>query len=363
MANTKPATLDPLLPVDRPSWKMFPKLGTDGPQPLPRPVGLAEDFEKWMQGWSWSWGKGGKQAQRDGVREHRVGANQGNLKPPGQAATSPCKDYIARHSIQSTPSSLPAPSPSTSHLSPPFYRIHSASPGPACSRFPALMTPPSPTPSHSPAACFSPSSSASSSSSSDSSTGSPLFTTEYFEARRSSKGGYGAFALDDIEEGTVVLKEKALFKASFVEVFSKLEGLTCEERREYRTLHGYEAMSHCRDLAIYKTNRFDTPGGKGGIFLRSSRFNHACHPYATCKYLYSASDDCITFTACKPIQKNQEITISYTNTPSQLPGNYGFYCDCPACPTEQEARRLARFLQGPRQRAQESCTVSAISTG
>lgn len=92
--------------------------------------------------------------------------------------------------------------------------------------------------------------------------------------------------------------------------------------------------------------RFETTEGKGGIFVKSSRFNHACHPHATCKYGYTSYDDTLTFTACQSIQKGQEITISYTTNPSQLMDNYGFYCDCSGCPDPKDAARTARKLRG-----------------
>ena len=53
--------------------------------------------------------------------------------------------------------------------------------------------------------------------------------------------------------------EKPLFRAKFMEVFVELEKLTREQRREYRTLHGYSGLSPTKDLAIYKTNRYVDP--------------------------------------------------------------------------------------------------------
>jgi len=142
--------------------------------------------------------------------------------------------------------------------------------------------------------------------------------------------------------------EKPLFRAKFMEVFVELEKLTREQRSEYRTLHGYSGLSPTKDLAIYKTNRFETSGGKGGIFIKSSRFNHACHPHATCSYRYDEATEMIVFTACNPIKKDQEITISYTTNPCQLMDNYGFYCDCPKCPPPKLAKKQAKVLRGPR---------------
>ncbi|KAH7327357.1 hypothetical protein BKA65DRAFT_566787, partial [Rhexocercosporidium sp. MPI-PUGE-AT-0058] len=125
----------------------------------------------------------------------------------------------------------------------------------------------------------------------------------------------------------------------FMEVFVELEKLRSEQRREYKTLYGHMALSNSPELAIFKTNRFETCGGKGGIFIKSSRFNHACHPYAACSYRYDESTDTLIFTACNPIKAGEEITISYTTNPTQLMDNYGFYCDCPGCPKPKVAAK------------------------
>lgn len=83
----------------------------------------------------------------------------------------------------------------------------------------------------------------------------PLFVTEFFEVRRSPKGGYGAFATKDIEVGTVIMSEKPLFRAISGEVFYKYENLATEQREEYRSLHGWSGLGLPRLLAIFKTNR------------------------------------------------------------------------------------------------------------
>ncbi|PMD51111.1 uncharacterized protein K444DRAFT_480926, partial [Hyaloscypha bicolor E] len=117
-----------------------------------------------------------------------------------------------------------------------------------------------------------------------------------------------------------------------IEVFYKYEALSLEEREEYRSLFGWKGVSEYQVLAIFKTNRFETSDGKGGIFLKSSRFNHACHPFSTCTYKYNSAQDRLIVKSLSPIAKGEEITISYCDAPSTLYDNYGFYCDCKACP-------------------------------
>jgi hypothetical protein len=118
---------------------------------------------------------------------------------------------------------------------------------------------PSPPPTLTPSSS---SSSSSTSSSFKSSTTSyevpPLFTTDYFEVRKSSKGGYGAFAIKDIEKSTVIVAEEPLFQATYGEVFYKYESLPIEKRAEYRSLVGWKGTSDFEILAIFRTNRFVT---------------------------------------------------------------------------------------------------------
>ncbi|KAL5327843.1 hypothetical protein ACEPPN_005549 [Leptodophora sp. 'Broadleaf-Isolate-01'] len=321
---------------------MFPTIiETAVPGSLEHPLGLAEDFDTWMEVrriWTWYRKSRGsttsKAKQTDGE-----GSLQRLPDPPVCGTTNPRRAFL--DSV--TESRLLTPSSSNSSI----LSNNSDS------------TPPSSS-STSPASSFSESFSAHTplSTSSPSSTLTPiphypspandiLYSTEYFEVRRSEKGGYGAFATKDIEKEIIVMTEKPLFRATFMEVFVELEKLTKEQRREYRTLHGHMRLSNSEDLAIYKTNRFETCGGKGGIFIKSSRFNHACHPHATCTYRYDESTDTLIFTACNPINKGDEMTISYTSNASQLMDNYGFYCDCSGCPRPKVAAKQARRLRGP----------------
>jgi hypothetical protein len=92
---------------------------------------------------------------------------------------------------------------------------------------------------------------------------------------------------------------------------------------------------------------FETGGATGGIFLKSSRFNHACHPYARCTYKYDEENDCLNTTTMYNISKGEEITISYSADSTSLYSNYGFRCDCPMCPDPKKAERDERMRRGP----------------
>ncbi len=82
----------------------------------------------------------------------------------------------------------------------------------------------------------------------------------------------------------------------------------------------------------------------GGIFLNSSRFNHACHPYATCTYSYNEKKKQLIIKTKSDIAERTELTISY-GPAALMYGNYGFHCDCEGCPppevqaAEEQERR------------------------
>ncbi|KHJ36037.1 hypothetical protein EV44_g3469 [Erysiphe necator] len=159
-----------------------------------------------------------------------------------------------------------------------------------------------------------------------------LFDNDIFEVRKTLHKGFGAFATRDIDEGAIILTEKPLMKAENMTIYYEFEKLSYQQRQEYCNLAFWEKLGPA-PIAIFKTNRFEITRAIGGIFPKSSRFNHSCHPYATCTYTYEEVEDTLIVTAIKKIMKGDEITISYTNTPSTLPENYGFECDCPNCAT------------------------------
>lgn len=83
------------------------------------------------------------------------------------------------------------------------------------------------------------------------------FSTEFFEVKKSPRKGYGAFALKDIKEGTVISSEAPLFTSNFFDLFHELEKLTPEQRAQYRTLAAYMKLEPCsRDASIFMTNRY-----------------------------------------------------------------------------------------------------------
>ncbi|KAF7956029.1 hypothetical protein EAE96_004950 [Botrytis aclada] len=160
----------------------------------------------------------------------------------------------------------------------------------------------------------------------------PIFENEFYEVKTSPKGGLGCFAKVDIESGTMIHSEEPLFLSSMVQIYYNFEQLTAEKQTAYLKLHYWHGLAVHKVLAIFQTNRFHVPGGKSGIFLNSSRFNHACPGFCNCTYGFRKDVNKMVFTTLSDIIKGQEITISYANVPTHLYQNYGFFCDCPGCP-------------------------------
>ncbi|ESZ91931.1 hypothetical protein SBOR_7676 [Sclerotinia borealis F-4128] len=166
------------------------------------------------------------------------------------------------------------------------------------------------------------------------------FENEFFEVKTSPKGGLGCFAQKDIKCGTAIHSEEPLFTCSVLQVHYNFEQLTAEQQAAYMDLHCWHGLASHKIVAIYQTNRFHISGGKAGIFLNSSRFNHACPGFRNCSYTFHKDINKMVFTTIDDITKGQELTIAYSSIPNHLYQNYGFFCDCPSCPPWESAYKV-----------------------
>jgi hypothetical protein len=84
----------------------------------------------------------------------------------------------------------------------------------------------------------------------------PLYTVApYFEVRKSPKGGYGAFALEDIPRDTEILSEKSLVQASSSDVRIHFSKLSTDNQEAYLKLASFDDLDSDKIIAIFKTNR------------------------------------------------------------------------------------------------------------
>ncbi|EME45404.1 hypothetical protein DOTSEDRAFT_52689 [Dothistroma septosporum NZE10] len=197
------------------------------------------------------------------------------------------------------------------------------------------------------------------------------------EVRNAGVKGLGIFATATIPRGTRVLAEKAIIKVKNERgVFAasrrldkkdeqKLLRLSIHPVRKSALLTWTQAAWHAllpersgdtkststvapfwtcllkypTFLEVFRNNNFDIGKGDQAIFNEICRLNHACVP--NCQGNYNQELDAFTIHAVKPIQENEELTISYLSEhgalkesrQGRLRQQYGFLCDCPACDT------------------------------
>lgn len=86
--------------------------------------------------------------------------------------------------------------------------------------------------------------------------GQPLYTVApYFEVKRSPKGGYGAFALQDIPPYTDILFEHALLQATNIDILEQFDNLLAEDKESFLRLASFDKLDSNEIVAIFKTNR------------------------------------------------------------------------------------------------------------
>ncbi|KAM0276847.1 hypothetical protein ACHAQH_006323 [Verticillium albo-atrum] len=168
----------------------------------------------------------------------------------------------------------------------------------------------------------------------------PLFGNEFFEIRESPLGGLGAFAIQDLDPGNLILAERAVIRSTDVgkDLIRNFEGLSVDDKGlvldlamyKPRYVNGDDSL-YARLKAIFTTNYFactaQSPGH--GLFLVASRFNHACRPNMNVNYSFDRELDAIVFTvAGAAVKAGTELTINYGKDVASLNMVYGFECAC-----------------------------------
>ncbi|KAI1157763.1 hypothetical protein F5B18DRAFT_643823 [Nemania serpens] len=157
------------------------------------------------------------------------------------------------------------------------------------------------------------------------------FSNGFLEIKKSPISGFGAFAVRDLEPFTPILIERELFNANSFNLYQKLDALTEEQRKAYRTLHGHmRTPSEDIRAAIWRTNRFSIGPGDS-VFLVASRFNHACSHRNNVGYSYDRAKKCMVFVTNKKIAAGSELFIRYGSDPQHLFATWGFRCACGGC--------------------------------
>jgi len=166
--------------------------------------------------------------------------------------------------------------------------------------------------------------------------------------------GIGCLAVIKIKVGTLIISEQPLLSMdsevvdqSWEErhqcILLAFQNLSDLDKEAYLSLSFKELCPEYQNLAnvsekdrkvlnIYETNSFTN-----GVFLKMSRFNHACNPNA--EYFWNDETDFRDLRAIKAIKIGDEITYSYVGVTCQdrderrthLKNNFNFHCMCEAC--------------------------------
>lgn len=199
-----------------------------------------------------------------------------------------------------------------------------------------------------------------------------------YEVRRAAGKGLGVFATRNIARGTRIVAEKPKFTvASDRDIYPALRELSIKDRAyiaqlstnpaiKPSLLSWFEPLSHVyrsggdrslavgeykRLLAAFRNNSFNIGNETRAIFHDISRINHSCLPNAQGNFNPSIAS--FTIHAVKPIDANDEISISYLDEhgalkltrQARLQQDYGFECRCAACDTS-----TTRGMEGERRR-------------
>ncbi|KAH6871525.1 hypothetical protein B0T10DRAFT_260423 [Thelonectria olida] len=189
-----------------------------------------------------------------------------------------------------------------------------------------------------------------------------------FELRPSLGKGWGAFAIRQIERGTLILREKPLFiiqksheDITDQDVWMAFQRLLPGQKRQFLCLRDNASDQFKSMNKAFAENCFLMDGiepGNGppvrGLFLLQSRFNHSCVPNSK---VPTTNGDTIASFATRDILVGEEITFCYDSdfecrTRHERHQALRFVCDCKACllgtPFQQLSdprRRLIRGLQ------------------
>lgn len=188
----------------------------------------------------------------------------------------------------------------------------------------------------------------------------------YYESALPAKG-CGVVAARLLKAGELLLAESPLIvvpwwvRHSMFPAKEKKEclaravrDLTPEQRKEFFNLHDSKVGEHDPKTidGIWRTNNFalgpSGPRSDNGLFLKISRFNHSCVPYA--EFMWNEEKRKQEIRAIRDIPEGEEITICYftllvaarsqKERKEYLQSHYGFPCDCVACNLLGEEKKI-----------------------
>ncbi|KAK5718959.1 hypothetical protein LTR17_015465 [Elasticomyces elasticus] len=177
-----------------------------------------------------------------------------------------------------------------------------------------------------------------------------------YEVRDSPGKGSGCFATEDIEAGTLIMKDARLMHVkktehralTHAEVHQAFETLDHDQQSQFLLLHEGTRPYKSKVMRIYMNNTFRDKFDNY-MLLEISKLNHSCTPNA--ERDPDVADKTIDqLLAVKDIAKGEEIYHSYYGDPFATTAKnrvkllevfYGFTCDCVACNADRSSRALS----------------------
>ncbi|KAK8104252.1 uncharacterized protein PG998_011285 [Apiospora kogelbergensis] len=172
------------------------------------------------------------------------------------------------------------------------------------------------------------------------------YSNRFFEIRKSSLAGYGAFASQDLGWGQKILVEPELFRADHVSLYDEFDKLTEGSQQAFERMTAHSKQSGFdKTTSIFRTNSFNVGEGQAAIYLVAARFNHACRPRNNVMYRFDHEKRRIILTTTKDVDAGTELTITYGSSREEFYAQWGFVCKCGGCvPLSDE--EIARLTPG-----------------
>jgi len=199
----------------------------------------------------------------------------------------------------------------------------------------------------------------------------PKASENIFSIQEIGDSGLGMVATAKILTGDIIVRETPVLvipaevkdaRYSWQEKVEYLENtvaqLSKDEKNEYFKLHDCKCLPGSEKSAegIFRTNNFAlgplTPHTAHGVFLKTSRLNHSCHPNS--EVIWKADSECQEVIAIRDIEEGEEMTICYLNMENRMKTarerkkilrQYGFSCSCKFCTGEEDEEGMRRFQE------------------
>lgn len=158
--------------------------------------------------------------------------------------------------------------------------------------------------------------------------------------------GLGIVATRPLEEGELILQERALFKLwqsqpSASDIKAQLSRLSKVDKDTFYDLANSESEDVPIEQGIWATNVFQIDNTYKGIFPIASRINSSCRPNIA--YSEDLRAGALQFRTIRPVKRGEELCHAYepelhvrSERQRRYKSNWDFDCACELCTASQE---------------------------